>query len=162
MLLVLSLSVFSSKTQHDYPNWCLIWERLNNLAREIPLFPCLRPALCIFHGQMVIDRSHYFLGIFWWLFNLRNKKEQRKAAKSVCFMWLPTSVTQEKALPPWAVDAWIFSSYVSSKTEQWTYEEASLICHVLPICWRYQCWSFVGMLKCEHFYSAAGYGSCSW
>lgn len=62
----------------------------------------------------------------------------------------------------WAVGDWVFSSCGSSKTELWIWEEISLICHVLPICWRHPCWSSVGMLKCEHFYNVAGYGSCSW
>lgn len=160
VLLALFSSVSDSETQLDYLKWCLFWERLNDLAPEITHF---WPRSGTVHFSWA--DGHWPITVLsgYLLMAVQAQKQKGKVAKSVCCMWLPTSVTQEKALPlTWAVDDWVFSSCVSSKTELWIWEETSLICHVLPICWRHQCWSSIGMLKCEHFYNVAGYGSCSW
>lgn len=163
VLLVLSLSVSSSETQHEYMNWCVIWKRLNNVAHEIPLF--------LPHSKTVYfswTDGHWLITLLSGSLLTAVQPQKQKEARESCQLHLlyvtPHFSHTRKGLVSltWAVDACIFSSYVSSKTEPWTWEETSLICHVLPICWRYQCWSSVGMLKCEHFYSVAGYGSCSW
>lgn len=158
MLLVLFSPVSYSETQLDYLKWCLFWERLNNLANEISHF-WLHSVF--FMGRWTLtDHS-----TFWVSSDGCSTPETKKESCQVHFLCVTPHFSHTRkglASLTWSVDDWVFSSCVSSKTELCIWEETSLICHVLPICWRHQCWSSVGMLKCEHFYNVAGYGSCSW
>lgn len=163
VLLMFSLPVSNSETQHDCLNCCLIWESLSNLAHEIPLS---LPHSCTVYFSWT--DGHWLITLLSGYLLMAVQPQKQKWTREICQVHLlyvtPHFSHTSKGLASlaWAIDAWIFFSYVFSKTEPWTWEETSLICHVLPICWRYQCWSSVGMLKCEHFYSVAGYGSCSW
>lgn len=118
MLLVLSFIV-DSEIQNDYLNWCLIWERLKNVAHKFPLSLPHSNTMGFSrrdgHQRITLLSSECCS-------TSEIKKDQENAAKSICFMWLPTSATQE-SLHLFCLASWcfcIFSSYVRSESEVWT------------------------------------------